>query len=70
MAYFHTHVRPSQGHPSFSPQQESRALIMRQDFYANQDAPGGQADVAPGPLLQSRIRVDGRKGSGFPLRRE
>ena len=30
--------------------------------------PGGQAGVLPGAFLQTRIRLDGRKGSGFPLR--
>ena len=56
--------------PPFSPQRESRALIMRQGGYANQHAPGGQVDVPRGPFLQTRITFDGRKGSGFPLRRE
>ena len=56
--------------PSLPPQRESRALIMYQDDYANQDAPGGQVDVPTGTFLQTRIRLDVRKGSGFPLRRE
>ena len=39
---------------------------MRQDGYANQDASGGKADVPPGPFLQTRIRLDGKKGFGDP----
>ena len=54
--------------PSFSPQRESRALVMRQDDYGSQDAPGGQDDIPPGPLLHTHTRLDWRKGSGFPLR--
>ena len=57
--------------PSANPSaRESGVLIMSQDGYANKHAPGGQVEVPPGPFLQSRIRLDGRKGSGFPLRRE
>ena len=58
-----THT-PTNPIPSFQPQRESRALIRRQDGYVNQHAPGGRVDLPPGPFLQTRIRLNGRKGSG------
>ena len=47
--------------PSFSPQRESRALMMRQDGYPNQGAPGGQADLPPGTFLLTRNKLDGER---------
>ena len=38
--------------------------------YASEDAAGGQTGVPIGPFLQTPIMLEGRKGSGFPLRRE
>ena len=43
------------------PQRESRALIMRQDCYANYDALCGQGDVSPEPFLQTRIMLYGER---------
>ena len=43
------------------PQRESRALIMRQDCYANYDALSGQGDVSPELFLQTRIMLYGER---------
>ena len=55
------HLRAWTTPPSFSSQRESRALMMRQDGYPNQGAPGGQADLPPGTFLLTRNKLDGER---------
>ena len=53
-------------HPaSFSPQRESRALMMGRDGYASRGASDGQAGIPPAPFFQTRIRLNSGKGSVF-----
>ena len=47
--------------PSFSPQRESRALTMRQHGNSNREAPGGRANIPPGPSQQTRIGWMGKR---------